>query len=241
MNIIAKWSPNFGYPQGSHGRSGNLLVAICDHIAAGTAAGLDATFLNPASEVSAHYGVMKDGSVHRYVRDEDAAYGAGILNHPDTSLPWLPPLAPSTGRLVNQRVISIEHEGNSGDALTDAQFAATVELHRTLIAKWSIPVDRDHIIGHYRLDSVNRAGCPGSGFPWDELFEKLEQLPEEPDMLTDAEKADATNALNVAWGVAQTLDTIQGQFPQPQGEKSYGEQIRDAVVVLKGILAARGL
>jgi hypothetical protein len=37
-----------------------------------------------------------------------------------------------------------------------------------------IPVTRDNIIGHYRIDSVNKAKCPGTGFPWNRLFKDLE-------------------------------------------------------------------
>lgn len=48
-----------------------------------------------------------------------------------------------------------------------------MELHRELVAQYNIPIDRNHIIGHYRLDSVNRRNDPGPGFPWDRLFADL--------------------------------------------------------------------
>ncbi|HHY13968.1 MAG TPA: S-layer homology domain-containing protein [Thermoanaerobacterales bacterium] len=34
-------------------------------------------------------------------------------------------------------------------------------------------MDEDHIIGHYRIDSVNRPNCPGNKFPWNRLFDDL--------------------------------------------------------------------
>lgn len=58
--------------------------------------------------------------------------------------------------------------------MPEAQYQATLALHRWLVEILGIPVTRDNIIGHYRIDSVNKAGCPGSGFPWDRLFKDLE-------------------------------------------------------------------
>jgi len=55
-------------------------------------------------------------------------------------------------------------------------------LHQQLIKWWGILIDSNHIIGHYRIDSVNRPNCPGPLFPWDRLFADLKgdvTLPEE--------------------------------------------------------------
>ena len=43
--------------------------------------------------------------------------------------------------------------------MPEAQYQATLALHRWLISTLGIPLSRDTIIGHDRLDSVNRAGC----------------------------------------------------------------------------------
>jgi hypothetical protein len=103
------------------------------------------------------------------VRDGDTAWHAGIVNKPNWSL--------HNGVNPNRRTIGIEHEGykqNGGDGnLTVAQYQSTLWLHKLLIAKHSIPVDQNHIIGHYRIDSVNRPNCPGVKFPWDKLFADL--------------------------------------------------------------------
>ena len=69
----------------------------------------------------------------------------------------------------NYYTISIEHEGNSGDTFTEEQYQATLSLHKWLIEELGIEVSTDTIIGHYRIDSVNKTNCPGSGFPWDYL------------------------------------------------------------------------
>lgn len=160
MQIIQKPSPNF-----KPGRNGKKPIAIVDHITAGLMPGCLSWMCNPAAKASAQYLVTRKGEVYQLVKDEDTAYHAGIVNKPSWPL--------YDGSNPNYYTIGIEHEGYPTEPLTKAQYQATLWLHRQLIAKWGIPVDRDHIIGHYRIDSVNRPNCPGPLFPWDRLFNDL--------------------------------------------------------------------
>jgi hypothetical protein len=48
-----------------------------------------------------------------------------------------------------------------------------IALIKYLCEKWDIPKDRDHIIGHDRIDSVNRKFCPGNKCPWDKIMEGI--------------------------------------------------------------------
>ena len=155
-----KGSPNFSSPKGYK------IIAIVDHIMSGTLAGTDSWFANPASQVSSHFGVGKKGEIHQYVDLKNPAWANGGVNKP--SWPLLIP-----GVNPNYYTVSIEHEGESGDVMPEAQYQATLALHRWLIETLNIPVTRDNIIGHYRIDSVNKSGCPGTGFPWDRLFQDL--------------------------------------------------------------------
>lgn len=98
------------------------------------------------------------------MKDEDTSWHAGIVNRPNWPL--------YNGTNPNQYTIGIEHEGLDG-ALTKAQYQASLWLHQQLIKRHGIPVDRDHIIGHYRINSVNKANCPGPKFPWERLFNDL--------------------------------------------------------------------
>lgn len=217
MTIVQVPSPNYGYPTGRHGRNLEQVQAIVCHIAAGTKAGLDATFRHP-NGVSAHYGVMKDGTVHQYVDEADAAYHAGILHQPD-ALSWVPSSrrGVSDGRNVNERSVGIEHEGQTGEALTDAQFAATVALQREIIARYAIPVDREHIVGHYQLDHVTRAHCPGDGFPWVALMAVLQE--EEP---MDQVTRDAVTAgLTTIWTAKAALEApLPARLRTARGDQS---------------------
>ena len=145
---------------------GYKFIAIVDHIMSGTLAGTDSWFQNPASKVSSHFGVGKNGEIHQYVDTDYPAWANGTANNPNWSLL-------KSGVNPNYYTISIEHEGESGDVMPEAQYQATLSLHRWLIKEIGIEVSTDTIIGHYRIDSVNKANCPGSGFPWDRLFKDL--------------------------------------------------------------------
>ncbi|HBV87213.1 MAG TPA: N-acetylmuramoyl-L-alanine amidase [Desulfosporosinus sp.] len=159
--IVWKGSPNYS------SRNGYKTLAIVDHIMDGTLPGTDSWFANPASKVSSHFGVGKNGAIHQYVKLENSAWANGSVNKPN----W--PLLIS-GVNPNYYTVSIEHEGKSGDVMPEVQYQATLALHRWLIATLGIPVTRDTIIGHNRIDSVNRSRCPGTGFPWDRLFQDLQ-------------------------------------------------------------------
>lgn len=157
-----KWvgSPNFNADQGYQN------IAIVNHIMAGSLAGTDAWFSNQTSRVSSHFGVGKNGEIHQYVDLANPAWANGVVNKPN----W-PLLIPGVN--PNYYTVSIEHEGYSGDIMLEAQYQSTLALHRWLIETLGIPVTRDNIIGHYRIDSVNKSMCPGTGFPWARLFKDL--------------------------------------------------------------------
>lgn len=162
-----EWAPT---PNMSKGRNGKKIIAIVNHITAGLYPGTLSWMRNPAAKASAHYLVTRAGQIFQMVKDEDTSWHAGVVNRPN----W--PLYDGTN--PNRQTIGIEHEGHKqqgGDGnLTEAQYQATLWLHKHLIAKHKIPATRNHIIGHYRIDSINRPNCPGPKFPWDRLFADLQ-------------------------------------------------------------------
>ncbi|MCR4437348.1 MAG: N-acetylmuramoyl-L-alanine amidase [Eubacteriales bacterium] len=175
MKPDIKWigSPYFGYPRGTHGRYSHRVIAIVDHIMAGTLEGTDEWFNSPGNDgISAHFGVGKNGEIHQYVDINDVARHAGNVRYP--SWPGLIPNSKNTYFInPNYYTIGIEHEGYSGDELTEAQYQATLSLHRWLLEELAIKPGPDTIIGHYRINSVQKAGCPGTGFPWARLLGEL--------------------------------------------------------------------
>jgi len=149
MNIIQKISSNFWA-----GRKGYKPEAIVIHIMDGTLAGTDSWFNDPASQVSAHYGIGKNGEVHQYVKEEDTAWHAGRIDMPTWKLIKL-------GINPNVYTIGIEHEGRPDDVWTDAMKQASASLIREICQRWQIPVDRDHIIGHFEIYS-KKPKCPAT-------------------------------------------------------------------------------
>lgn len=147
MQILWKGSPNK-----TKGRGGYKPQAIVVHIMEGTLRGTDAWFANPDSRVSAHYGVGKDGAVHQYVLDADQAWHAGRVYKPS----WA---GVHKGVSPNRYTVGIEHEGYATDVWPEAMLNASAALIREVCARWSIPIDRAHIVGHRELYA--RKTCPG--------------------------------------------------------------------------------
>lgn len=164
LKISWKQSPNY-----TSGRNGKKIIAIVNHQTAGACPGALSWLCNPAAKASAHYLIYRDGTIFQIVKDTDTAWHAGGVNKPSWTL--------YDGTNPNRYTIGIEHEcypaaGGDGN-LTELQYHATLELHRQLIKAYGIPVDLNHIIGHYQIDSVNRPNCPGSAFPWERLMNDL--------------------------------------------------------------------
>jgi N-acetyl-anhydromuramyl-L-alanine amidase AmpD len=169
----AVWRPS---PNFAAGRDGHEVIAIVDHITAG-ALGPSLNWLtNPAAKVSSHYVVARNGAVYQLVREEDTAWAQGIdfsrgyaAYGSDLAIPWIRDAwaAETNPNLV---AISIEHEQTGNEGLTEVQYAATLALHRHLCQRWNIPADGEHVVGHSRIDAVNRPNDPGKAFPFARLF-----------------------------------------------------------------------
>ena len=106
---------------------------IIIHDTEGSYDGTISTFQNPASYVSANYVVRSsDGAVAEMVRPGDVSWGAGD---------WY----------INMHAINIENEGFAAQGstwYTQAEYSSDAALVRYLAAKYGIPLDRQHILGH---------------------------------------------------------------------------------------------
>ncbi|MDO8469566.1 MAG: peptidoglycan recognition family protein [bacterium] len=147
MNIIQKKSPNFWA-----GRKGYRPEGVVIHIMDGTLVGTDSWFANPASLVSSHYGIGRTGEVHQYVKEEDTAWHAGRVDAAVWKL-----IKPNIN--PNLYTVGIEHEGKPDDIWTDAMKQSSAELIREICQRWQIPIDRNHIVGHFEIFS-KKPNCP---------------------------------------------------------------------------------
>jgi len=175
----------------THGRNGHTVRAIVEHITDGeTAAGAIGWFHSPASQVSAHYVVDRDGAIYQVVAEADTAWANGVLNQPNMANPivagWV-----HDGTNPNSETISIEAVGKPAQGWTTKQLAVVDALNRDIAARWNIPVDATTIIGHKDIDSVNRARCPSlTPAQWARMRQAA--------VLTDDQKMEAYYQANAA-------------------------------------------
>ena len=162
MNIIQTPSKNFSE------REGYKPELIVVHISAGSLTSMDSWFNTPSSQASAHYGVSKDGvTIHQYVQEDKKAWHAGRVNNPSFKL-YKPGINP------NLYTIGIENEGLDLANAPEVQLKALCELIRDIGTRFNIKLDRDHVIGHYQIDAINRNFCPsGDHTVLDRLVNRL--------------------------------------------------------------------
>ena len=154
------------------GRSNGLKPeAIVIHIICGSLESAKAQFADPAAQVSAHYGVGRDGRVLQFVEEEDTAFHAGIVVSPT----WK---GIKGGLNPNLYTIGIEHEGQPADDWTDAQYQASAELVAGIAARWQILLDPDHIVLHREIRASKT--CPGEKFDRAQLIHLASQIPPMP-------------------------------------------------------------
>jgi N-acetyl-anhydromuramyl-L-alanine amidase AmpD len=131
-------------------------------------------FATNAAMTSTHYVVGQDGVVVQCVRERDGAGGNCCLEQGHAA--FLP-----TGVNLNLLTISIEHVDPAPDnstPLTSAQKRASFRLIRSICERHGLPMRHGDasggIIGHFELDPISRARCPGN-YPWNDLWTFLAQ------------------------------------------------------------------
>lgn len=162
----------------SSSRDGIKPVAIVNHITTSTASSCDNWFRDAGNNVSsAHFLVTKTGEVKQYVDIKRMAWANGLTkeNIPNALSELVKEKTPTN---PNKYTISIEHE-SSGEALTDAQLKATIELHKYIIKQVKdiygvdIVASRKYILGHSDIDPKRKPNCPGKNFPFDKIISAL--------------------------------------------------------------------
>ena len=151
--------------------NGHKPEAIVIHIICGSLQSAKQQFANPASQVSAHYGVGRDGTVLQFVEEEDTAFHAGIVVNPSWN-------GMRAGVNPNLYTVGIEHEGQPIDTWPDAQYMASAGLVAEIAARWAIPIDAEHVILHRQIRASKT--CPGETFDRNRLIALSKQAAPPP-------------------------------------------------------------
>jgi hypothetical protein len=119
------------------------------HVTQGGYASAVKVFQDPGHRAAAHYIVRADGGITQMIRELDVAFHAG-------------------NRAYNERSIGIEHVGfvERASSFTDAMYEASARLTAAICARYGIPVDRRHIIGHVEVPGTDHTD-PGPHWDWE--------------------------------------------------------------------------
>ena len=157
-------------------------------------------FRSPGFGASAHYVVSQTGNIAEMVLEKDIAWHAGNWDY-------------------NTRSIGIEHEGYAYTpaTFTTAEYQASAHLIASICMRWGVPLDRQHVIGHYQVPDPNNPGLfggtdhhtdPGPYWNWSYYMATAVNyalaLPSPPHMVLDAVAVPGNSSATLTWPAART-------------------------------------
>lgn len=113
------------------------------------------TFTTIATQVSAHYVICRDGTIHHMLNDYLRAWHGGVARWGNTTD-------------INSSSIGIEIDNNGFEPFTDAQIGSLLQLLGHLKKAYNIPAA--NFIGHSDI-APGRKVDPSAWFPWQVLAE----------------------------------------------------------------------
>lgn len=111
------------------------------------------TFTLPRTQVSAHYVICKDGTIHHMLNDYLRAWHGGVARWGNVTD-------------VNSSSIGIEIDNNGFDFFSPAQITSLLQLLQNLKKAYGIPTA--NFIGHADI-APTRKNDPNVHFPWKQL------------------------------------------------------------------------
>ncbi|MEP6464712.1 MAG: N-acetylmuramoyl-L-alanine amidase [Parafilimonas sp.] len=126
---------------------------IIHHTAQNSCAQTLATFTMPRTQVSAHYVICKDGTIHHLLNNYLRAWHAGVGK-------W------GNDVDINSSSIGIELDNNGFEAFTEPQLNSLLRLLSALKKEYNIPTA--NFIGHADI-APTRKDDPNIYFPWKRL------------------------------------------------------------------------
>lgn len=143
--------------------AGAAPLAIVLHSTVGTWDGALSWLTDPSSGVGAHWLIGRDGRIRGLVDERRLARHAGIVHEPTAELLGGPdPNAWTIG-------IELVDDGDPAAPRPAAQLHAARGLLREIAGRWSIPLDRRHVLAHRELRADT--ACPGDALDLDALVQ----------------------------------------------------------------------
>ncbi|HEY6503687.1 MAG TPA: N-acetylmuramoyl-L-alanine amidase [Chitinophagaceae bacterium] len=149
LNYVSSWVGTTNFSM----RRPNIVVI--HHTAQNSCEQTVKTFTLKRTQVSSHYVICKDGTIHHMLNDLLRAHHAGVSK-------W------GTATDLNSSSIGIEIDNNGFESFTDEQINSLTELLGRLKRAYSIPVA--NFVGHADV-APGRKVDPNKYFPWQKLAE----------------------------------------------------------------------
>jgi len=175
----------------------NMIVI---HSIEGSYSSATTAFKDPNRHGSAHYVISRTGRISQMVLEQDIAWHAGNWDY-------------------NTRAIGIEHEGYSGvpGSFTPIEYRTSAHLAASICSRWGVPMDRQHVIGHYQVPDPNNPALgggsehhwdPGPYWDWNYFMYKArayaKYLPSPPHMGPDPTAVSSEGGITLSWQPAQS-------------------------------------
>ncbi|WP_329567074.1 N-acetylmuramoyl-L-alanine amidase [Kitasatospora sp. NBC_01266] len=206
------------YNPANRPEDGQAIRYIVIHDTEGDYAGSLAAFQDPHEQACAHYLIRaSDGHVTQLVRTKDIAWHAG-------------------NKTINMHSIGIEHEGYAVPTdrptwYSEQLYESSAELVRYLAARFGVPLDRQHIIGHDDVPGPTQGAVadmhwdPGTIWDWSHYLDLLgapvqpgtDTPPKAGDTVTIAPPFDAANEPPVS-GLAARPENFVYLRTRPQAD-----------------------
>ncbi len=164
--VPAPYQQLTGADYGNHDKANRPVSAKVDYIVVHDTEASYATTLQLVQDptyVSWHYSLRSsDGRIAQHVPTKDVAWHAGN---------WY----------VNAKAVGVEHEGFAaqGSWYTEAMYRTSAKLVRHLAAKYRVPIDRAHILGHDNVPGTVPSTVrgmhwdPGPYWDWGHYFDLM--------------------------------------------------------------------
>lgn len=138
-------------------------------------------FCKPETKASPHFVIGRGGEVVQLVQLDRAAWHASGWNHESVGIEHIArtpgelkgwaKLSRETRRKLVENEADADAETDPGLMPTEAQLVASVSLVKWLCEKLGLPMDREHVKGHYECPGTTHEDCgldeaAGGIWPW---------------------------------------------------------------------------